>query len=562
MSWLAGLVAVCVTVLGFGTALYVGPAGLVRLPAHEVDGGSPLLVTSPALLRYDGTTLRVTATPDRGPVFLGAAHPVDVASYLGPARHFRVDQVRPSGEVSGGSSGDAVTKVPSGAQSLDIWTAKASGEGEQSIDLPLAGNPVQVLAQTMPGSTVTLGLAATVPGLFALALAVGVVGLLGLLGVLLLHRRRVARERVGEGATAESPESSDATHEPKPAAAASQSRTVESVSAVVGRRSGLVVVTGAASLVMAGCVAVPTSLPPAATPHAKAALAGAEADRMLQGYDQRNNAVIAGLSKKYDTKAWESVDTGPVLAGDRFSSALVHAGGKKLSTATITHSSTFSYAPSFTAYPLWAVTYGRSTTAPAAKDDKPGSAVHVWQRDSVTTPWKMWASTRVDGAQPSAPTEPGRGNASTAEVKTGVETARQVATYLERGTKLPFTPTRNLATFRKNLSTPGDQISSTSPSCQLWSGTSKPEESIRVVRTAHGSLTVAALACINTVYAKKGYDISWDKEYASALGVSGDRSQSLTRYYAVTVAFEKRSEGGLAGLGVSVNTVRPSDLPR
>ncbi len=105
------------------------------------------------------------------------------------------------------------------------------------------------------------------------------------------------------------------------------------------RPSAQVGLLGVGAMVLTGCVSVPTVLPASTTPAAKPAAKPAVEAALLQDYDRRNNAAIAALSKRYDKDVWEGVDSAPVLVGDRFSSALENAKGKKAQPGTLTHRS-------------------------------------------------------------------------------------------------------------------------------------------------------------------------------------------------------------------------------
>lgn len=567
--WITSLLGVLALVAGTVVAAAVGPDDVVSLPAHEVKGSPTTLVTSPALLAYTGTTLRVTAGAARGVVFVGAAHPVDVASYVGKAPHLVVDQIGASGEVSGhldGSKG-----MPAEPAGLAMWTHEVTGDRSATLDVPLDGATTQVVVRYEAAADPTLGLGASIPGLFRLAVLVASAGLLLIVLLLVLRRRRRPRRAPGAlpGESQEDRAEIDSTGlgdvpgaRPEQLAGTSQRRTNRLCV------SGLGVAT---SLALSGCIALPSAVPAPKGPPTKVALTVAESKSALVDYDKRNNAAIAALTKRFDLKVWDNADAGPTLALDRAQTALAHMRKKKETGSVLEHRPGLVYSPEFTACPMWAAM--TLTVAEVAAPDKPGSGkkdsdkqgsdkphqakrLAVFSRTSASKPWRLFQNVSVD-VTPSKPRADGETTARKADIKAAVAVMKDVTRWLEGG--------RTTVKVSESMRRLRDDVRSTLPgsagtvvSCSPYLVDERPEDSLRVVRTERGALTVMTLQCQRTITAEDGILISWPKEYSATLGLTSGESSLLTQFMLVTVAVETRGSGRV-GIGASASVVRTSD---
>jgi hypothetical protein len=554
--WLGGVLAALASVIGIGVAVIVGPDSIVQPPARVVDGGSPLLVVSDSLTRYDGTTLRVTVSSDKGPAFAGAAHTIDAASYIGSAKRVVINQVSAGGNFTTRSVGDAAAPTPPEPASLDIWSAKAVGEGEQTLSLALTGQPVQVVVRTVPGATVTVQLGVTVPGLFGLAGGLAVVGIVGL-GVLVWLRRR-SRGVAGGSAGGAGTDAANAAVPTRAAVAVDERDDVKST--VAQRRSrtaravGVGVLTASA---LSGCIALPQAVPAPKEPVTKVALAQADVARVLADYDKRNNAVIAGLVKKLDARAWDAVDSGPILAADHFGTALRQARGESQEPARFTHAPGALYSPELAAYPMWAMVTATVSEAPGAPAEKPELRLLTFQRASAAAPWKMHLGTNVDVA-PSAPVPGAASSATAKDVATGVAAMKTVITWFEKGTTGALKPSAPMADLRKAVASSSSPNGTVTTTCQPYLVQEEPAKSIRVVRTAKGVLTMLTLLCEVMTTAKNGYVIGSSTDYAKVLGTSTQQGDFVRENVLVTVSVESRG-ASLLGIGARATTVRMAD---
>ena len=84
---------------GAGAAAYVGSDDTVfNRPAALGADGRPVL-TAPDLLAWDGVTVTLRAEAPDG-VFIGTAHPVDVADFVGRSTRVRLEGVTLDGVVA------------------------------------------------------------------------------------------------------------------------------------------------------------------------------------------------------------------------------------------------------------------------------------------------------------------------------------------------------------------------------------------------------------------------------------------------------------------------------
>ena len=85
----SALLALLVLASGASVAAFVGSDDTVfNRPAELGEDGRPVL-TDPDLLAYEGVTVTLRASAPGG-VFIGTAHPVDVADYVGDSSLVRL----------------------------------------------------------------------------------------------------------------------------------------------------------------------------------------------------------------------------------------------------------------------------------------------------------------------------------------------------------------------------------------------------------------------------------------------------------------------------------------
>ena len=123
---LALLGLVCL-LAGAGAAAWVGSDDTVfNRPAALGADGRPVL-TAPDLLAWDGVTVTLRAEAPAG-VFIGTAHPVDVADFVGRSSRVRLEGVTLDGVVAE----DAGRGAPVHPEDVDFWTRAMSGTGPRS----------------------------------------------------------------------------------------------------------------------------------------------------------------------------------------------------------------------------------------------------------------------------------------------------------------------------------------------------------------------------------------------------------------------------------------------
>ncbi|ADB35818.1 hypothetical protein Kfla_6827 [Kribbella flavida DSM 17836] len=180
LGLLLALVGLLVTVAAAAAAFWlVGPDSTVDTGEQRLTGRGLAVATAPDLLDRHGFTLRVTAQSDR-PVFVGIAHDLDVASYLGASAYTRVVRFDPPAtfgtqEMKGGQS-----KLNPPAE-LDWWVAEASGAGEQTVRWSTHDGAYDVVvmnADGTPGTDARVTVGMELKGLFGTCLIVLGVGLM------------------------------------------------------------------------------------------------------------------------------------------------------------------------------------------------------------------------------------------------------------------------------------------------------------------------------------------------------------------------------------------------
>ncbi|WP_457207696.1 hypothetical protein, partial [Nocardioides sp. P5_C9_2] len=184
------LLGLALLLAGAGAAAYVGSDDTVfTRPAALGADGRPVL-TAPGLLAWDGVTVTLRAEAPDG-VFLGTAHPVDVADFVGGSPRVRLEGITGAGVVAS-EVGAGRRQHPEDAA---FWTRSMSGTGPQELALDRSTSAVQWVIAPLGGvgpTAVSFGI--TVEGAYVAALGVAGAGMLLLvLAVELLRPRRSRR---------------------------------------------------------------------------------------------------------------------------------------------------------------------------------------------------------------------------------------------------------------------------------------------------------------------------------------------------------------------------------
>ncbi|MGG5260718.1 hypothetical protein [Phycicoccus avicenniae] len=542
LSVLLVVVGLLLSAAGGTAAAVVGSDDVLETPTSRVDVGDAAAVTTAAgLFAFRGATMHLTASSPDGPVFVGRAHPVDVADWVGAAPRWVITRVDQDGVAGEGVPGGKDAKAPAAVADLDLWVDTDTGPKASTLAVRLDGSPTQVVVVPPEGSsTLDLRMGLAVPGAFATALALLATGLLMLVvGVLLVVRRR---RRVRAGAT---PTAGD------PAQTGAITSAPVDAPATTGTRLRVAAVALVVPTLLAGCSWVPeqaTAWDPATV--TRPAMTGADLDRMLAGYDERNNAAIATTSRTKDPKAWLAVDDELVLEGDQFSTLAAKVTKAKASTTTLAHTAKALYAPELHEYPLYAVAaveVKRTDKAATGDAAKPATDIDVWTRRSVSEPWRMAATVGLP-EKVTAPKALAPGAASTATAAdraAAVKAAERVRTYLGGGKATGLTVDRFLPDLRAGASIRNAK-GVTHRLDARWANDAEDQASatgsVRTARTGDGTLAVVSLLARETFAVGSGSTLHWDEPYGTVLGQSGDRP-SLSRDLGVTVVLLVPAKG-------------------
>ncbi len=316
----------------------------------------------------------------------------------------------------------------------------------------------------------------------------------------------------------------------------------------------IVGVAGVLLLAVTGCT---TTQPQPAPPTDRipgVALTWAETAALAADYDNRNNAAIASTVKASSTSPWTLADTGPTLAADRFITDAAWNGGERLTPVRVTFLPKATWANRFSSYPIWAITRVGVQNEPAIAGAD-GDLLVVFRREAASAPWLVEMTLRVAGV-PNAPDD-GAGLTTSADVDAALTTMDQVVAFLDQGTRPDFYVTPDLGHLRGQFSVPQqDEVGATTVACRPFYGTSAPRDSLRVVRSSSGVLSVMSLLCLQTTTAKPGKTIARPAGYAKALGVPDGPAATLTQPWAVMVAVSRPMKGNAVAVGTDYYAVR------
>ena len=558
----------------------VGVAGIVLIGSDDVVdsptttlrmGGARAVVSTPGLLAFRDTTMRVSAHRDVGRVFLGRAHPIDVASFLQDVPTYAVTRVGPSG-LSGEVVEGKAKVVPADPTAQTFWTDTATGTGTQSLSLDLDGSPTAwVIVPLGQGGDLDVTSGIVVPHGFALSIAALVGGVLVAVGGLLLRRGQRRRTVPPEGARPGSPDENrrssparDAAPPPVPGSHGTpdaEDRTPPS--RAMSRTASLLAL--AAIPALAGCGLAPTKVQAWQTETlTKPAMTRPEAVAAMKAYDTRNTAATKAASTSFDARAWQQVDTGIVFASDQYSAA--HS---RLVRPTATGQGTTSvdrvFAPSFGAYPMYALVAGTEswTVVPAPKTPAgptpPAEVLIAMKRESATTPWRKMASSPAPRKALPQPLDTAAGGATRPTDTTQVLAAvARVTTKLNTGKGSVALP-KNVADFLTGWRTPESYLASSKAVATLWAPDEKdqtsPAGSVQVARTASGHVALVSYLVRVDYVAKPGQSVFFENtEFAAVIGQPGSRD-ALRFRAALTLAVTIDGKGVPTVVGGDVDSL-------
>ena len=477
---IVALAALLVMAAGAGVAGVVGSDDTVfNGPAALGDDGRPLL-TAPDVLAYEGVTVTLRASAPDG-VFIGTAHPVDVADFVGDSSRIRLTGVTRTGVVAeDAGSGDPVQPA-----SADFWTDSMSGTGSEELTLDRGSSAAQWVIAPLTGvgpTTVSFGI--TVHGLFAWALIAFGAGALVLLACveLLLRLRRPPRspstaQRIAGHVPADEPPA------PAPTGRHRSQRTVLAVALAVS---------------LTGCTnesLLPTKQQSPDLATTKVALTGAELPTLFRSYDARlRTAITAARPPHYRSESWRLADRGPALESDLFGTRVGRL--TRLGRRTVpTHQGVEVFSGRFDSYPMWSLV--------ASTVDRE-TRVDLFTKASVLAPWLRQAGTALSRDLP----DPGRPRL----LPSGDEAAAATAAwrdYLESGTRddrLALDPESR--TWRDNVADLGSRA--------MFRGyrvSVEPAGLSRVVEVEDGALAIVALRVTTRLDGRPDLRVRWAPPY-------------------------------------------------
>ncbi|HXH79722.1 hypothetical protein [Nocardioides sp.] len=491
------LLGLLVMAAGAAVAGVVGSDDTVfNRPTDLGDDGRPVL-TSPDLLAYEGITVTLRASAPGG-VFIGTAHPVDVADFVGDSSRIRLTRVTRSGVVAE----DAGSAEPVRPASAGFWTSSMRGEGveELTLDRDSAASQWVIAPLTGKGPT-TVSFGVTVPGLFRAALLAFGLGALALLACVELLLRWRRTPRAPERPAIEAPPEVDGPVVDRPLV----DRPVVDrpvVERPAGRhRAQRTAVAMAVVLSATGCTwedLMPAKRQPTDLAATKVALTKAELPALLASYDRRlGQAIEAAQPPRYGADLWRLADRGPALESDLFGTRvarLTAVGGR----SSVPHDPVGVYAPRFASYPMW------SLVASTTGDDK---RIDLFTKASVQAPWLRQAGTTVSRGLPEA----GRPARAASSEQAAAATARW-RTYLRSGTTddgLVLDP--DSEEWRENVADLGSRAMFRSYTVSVEAAGKSGLS--RVVEVDDGALAIVALRMTTRLAGRPDLRVRWAPPY-------------------------------------------------
>ncbi len=477
---IAALLAFLLMAAGASVAAFVGSDDTVfNQPSELGEDGRPVL-TAPDLLAYEGVVVTLRASAPDG-VFIGTAHPVDVADYVGDSARIRLTSVTRTGVVAEDEGSDETVQPAS----ADFWTASMSGTGIEELTLNRDSSAAQWVIAPLSGvgpTTVSFGI--TVHGVFTWALIAAGVGALVLVACveLMLRLRR--------GPRAPSPAERISAYVPATVVEAPPAQGKHRA-----RRTALAVVL---VLSLAGCTyedLLPAKRQSADVVTTKVALTRAELPTLFESYDARLRAAIeAARPPRYRTDKWRLADRGPALESDLFGTRV----GKltKLGRRSVPkHDGVEVFSPRFDSYPMWSLVASK-----VARETR----VDLFTKASVMAPWLRQAGTTLSRSLPT----PGRPALPPQADEAATATAAW-RDYLQSGSKddrLTLDPTSK--DWRDNIADLGSRAMFRGYTVKVEAGGLS-----RVVEVDDGALAIVALQVTTRLDGRPDLMVRWAPPY-------------------------------------------------
>lgn len=553
---------------GYASYGYVRSGDWVLGPKAVVNPSTEHVVVSQyGLLSYD-SDIRLTATSGSD-LFLGTANPVDVDDYTAGVTHTTISALTWRAISATSATPDA--KDPVAAPSdVDFWLTTATGKSAELVITPGATDPPQVVLVSKDGAPVTVrvdyrvaGIRIIVFGIIGVGAALALIGLvLFLVGIRRARRRKnppvapaapsgapplapiygQAPVTLPYGPTppygqppATPPYGQPPATPPygQPTPPYGQPTPPPWAQARISRvLAGLVAVTLVAT--SGGC-SIPTAPQLPKAPHQSATISRAQvtkvtltSEQSTAAGDEISHRVFlarqSGYSPTYSVDGWKQVFTDVSLQGWVFSSTYAKAAQDKTAYADCRMTMDTVYGSVATTYPMTAVVLAWW----ACGDNRAVKNYTVLTRAHSYSPWFISAeSVAEDGTAP----EPGRGDVTAADQQAGSASANAVLDYLNVGTLKSFTPPSDLQDFVSACTEPTaaavHKLSATIVTTADKQGT------VRVAKTATGTLVTASYVATCTSQATPNYEIWLTSPLDQVLGQTGHRT-ALTRKFGVT----------------------------
>lgn len=523
----AAILSALLLIAGLATAVIVGPDDTVFTKPSAVGRGAEPVITAPDMFGYDNFRLSVRAEAPGG-VFVGTAHPVDIADLTRDAAHTTIDRFEPSGVRGKEHDGPPLEVSPRDAE---VWTESVHGTGPQTLSMTVNdGASPQFLISPSGEQPATVSLGANVDGAFVVGLLTALLGLALALSVGWGWRRQ--RRRRGGAAAARDTD-------PRRAPGSGSTLT----------RGLATVVIAAVTVPLTGCGSIPRSVDPE-VPATKLALSDDEVETVLADYDRRNNAAIAlANAPRYSSRGWSAADTGPLLLEDRYRTRWAQVFKDKQRVEPVRHRPGTAYAPSFARYPMFALVGSTArSTGKGRGEESDTIELRVVERSRASAPWLASASVTVladrlpDAGQVSAAT---RGDLRRLD-----KGLAPTLGYLRTGRGLTKPP-QGLRGLRRYVEAKKpDYVDRVSVLLQDYD---RGTPWARAVRVEDGVLGVKVLHVRVLQYAEPGTTMRWLAPYSRVRG-SGDDTY-LAIDYQVTLAALVPDDGDPVLLGGRVHEV-------
>lgn len=563
LSILFALVGLLLAPVGVAGMMLIGSDDVVESPATSLPlSGAKAVVSTPELLAFADTTLRVSAENGGGSVFVGRAHPVDTTSYLEGVPTYSVTHVGTSG-MSGRVLPGEPKATPADPVTQTFWTDTATGSGTQTLSLDLDGSPTTWVIVPLGAAgdlKVTSGL--VIPHGFVLSVAALLAGAVMLVGGFVATRRRRRSDTSPIEATSmhtSHPRTAEPDEEPDRVRSSSTGSTLMTRTVT---RLGVAVVLPA----LAGCGMVPTKVDAWQNASVtRPALTLPEAKTAMADYDRRNNAAIKAAATSFDARAWQNVDTGTVFAQDQYAAAHRRLVKKSSGVAVGTTTVDQVFAPAFGSYPMYALVSGSETwkavpqPKPAPKPAAPAEVLVAMRRESATAPWRKMAT--APAPWKALPRAAAPGTPRTPDAAGRIKVMRAVGlvtTRLNTG-KGSVTLPKNVEEFLREWRTPESYLSSSTAVATLWRPDEKdqtsPAGSVQVARTATGHVALVSYLVRVDWVAKPGNHVYFEnKEFAAVIGQPGNRA-ALRFRAGLTLAVTVDDQGTPTVVGGAVDSL-------